>query len=60
VHHSVAWNDLAEVERLFDGLEGQVAAVCVAAAYANMALPVKRGLLGDNGKVRQNGFAPGE
>lgn len=37
VHHSVGWNDLAELQRLFDCLDGQVAAVCVSAAYADMA-----------------------
>jgi glutamate-1-semialdehyde 2,1-aminomutase len=37
VHHSAGWNDLAEVERLFELLPGQIAAVCVAASYADMA-----------------------
>jgi glutamate-1-semialdehyde 2,1-aminomutase len=37
VHHSAGWNDLAGVERLFELLPGQIAAVCVAASYADMA-----------------------
>lgn len=37
VHHGAAWNDLAGVARLFELLPGQIAAVCVAAGYADMA-----------------------
>ncbi len=37
VHHAAAWNDLAGLNRLFDLLPGQIAAVCVAASYAEMA-----------------------
>ncbi len=37
VHHAVVWNDLEAMERLFALLPGQVAAVCVAASYTDMA-----------------------
>jgi glutamate-1-semialdehyde 2,1-aminomutase len=36
VHHAASWNDLDGVRRLFDLLPGQIAAVCVAASYAEM------------------------
>lgn len=37
VHHAADWNDVAGVSRLFELLPGQIAAVCVAAAYADIA-----------------------
>ncbi len=37
VHHNANWNDLASVEEWFDRFPGQVAAVAVSAAYADMA-----------------------
>jgi len=37
VHHAVGWDDLAALARLFELLPGQMAAICVAASYADMA-----------------------
>jgi glutamate-1-semialdehyde 2,1-aminomutase len=37
VHHAAGWNDVGAVSRLFELLPGQIAAVCVAASYAEMA-----------------------
>jgi glutamate-1-semialdehyde 2,1-aminomutase len=56
VHHAVAWNDLEALERLFALLPGQVAAVCVAASYADMAAgaafyPALRGLADRHGAL---------
>src|SRR5690606_21568406 len=36
-HHACAWNDMATLEHLFSEYENQIAAVVVAADYANMA-----------------------
>jgi len=36
LHHSVDWNDTDTVEKLFKAYEGQIAAVVVAADYADM------------------------
>lgn len=37
VHHAVGWDDLSALDELFALLPGQIAAVCVAASYADMA-----------------------
>ncbi len=37
LHHPGTWNDIGTMERLFTDFEGQIAAVVIAADYANMA-----------------------
>ncbi|NOY81688.1 MAG: aminotransferase class III-fold pyridoxal phosphate-dependent enzyme [Kiritimatiellaeota bacterium] len=36
LHHAAAWNDRAGLEALFQALDGRIAAVAVAASYADM------------------------
>jgi glutamate-1-semialdehyde 2,1-aminomutase len=36
VHHAAGWNDIEGIKAIFDAYPGQIAAVCVAAAYASM------------------------
>lgn len=36
LHHAAGWNDMERLEQLFTALDGQIAAVVVAASYAKM------------------------
>ena len=56
LHHSCGWNDTDHLQRLFSELDGEIAAVTVAAGYHNMELgasflPFVRDLTSKNGSL---------